>query len=204
MACPTESTFARLQAGVLESAEVAALHRHLDECSSCLELAGILGCMQIGGTDSKVSESTAAIPKRPDWTTVAATRASDTPQTLAVMALSRLHLSLTAGWMAISESGRRPGGSPALGPLESNLPLALGIYFAVLGFGGLVACVVAIWSIASERHWSASFTRRYAIVSMLTVVLAPLGFCLLAALHRSHRSRANLVIEVSRYTDSPK
>ncbi len=190
MACPTETTFAKLQAGVLESVEMAALHRHLDECSLCLELAGVLGCVEVGGVDSGSSESIRTTPKRLEPSTLTASRASGTIQTLAVMAVSNLHLSITAVWMALSESGRPPGGSVALDPLESSLPIVLTIYFTILGFGGLVACLVGVWSFVTERKWSASLVRRYAMLSMLTVVLAPLGFCLLTALRRCERSRA--------------
>lgn len=185
MACPTETTFAKLQAGLLDSIEKAALHRHLDECSSCLELAGILGSIDPNRMDTGASVPSETAPGRHAPSLHAVRHTSAMLAGLSVMAVSNLHLTVTAASIALRAAADASEVPIASLDLASNLRFATSIYLAAMGFGGSVVCLAAIGGLYAERPWSERLIRRYALISMLTAVLAPLGLWLLLALRRA-------------------
>src|SRR5512145_1573372 len=184
MACPTETTFATLQTGRLDPIEAAALHRHLDECSCCLELAGILGSIDPGRVDTAASISATTTPKRRALSFHRFHATTGTLATLGVTAVSNLHLIATAFSTARRAVGGMSGSPSAHVSLASTLPFGLSVYLLALGFGGFVACCAAIGGLEADCLWSERLVRRCAIISMFTVVLVPLGVCLLLALRR--------------------
>lgn len=190
MACPTETTFAKLQAGLLDSIEKAALHRHLDECSSCLELAGILGSIDPNRMDTGAFGSTDTVPRRYALSLHAVRPAHGMLAGLAVMAVSNLHLTVTAASIALRVVAGIPEVPSASVGLAANLRLAASIYFVAMGFGGSIVCLAAIGGLYADRRWAKRLIRRYALISMFTVVLAPLGLWLLIAL--GHARTPNL------------
>ena len=190
MTCPDENVFAQIQAGLLDAAEMAQFHRHLDECAVCLELAGILGCLHDDDLEldapnlSKYLKRTSTPSERVFRSSrpQVATSAHGGRQILlvshGVMLLTHAYSSfivLPVFWLAFRASVSFTGGHFGIWSVHMVwLP-----YVLIWGsLGPMLACLILLGMLTPSR-WARPAARLYAVVSLPTLFLVPLAICLL-------------------------
>ncbi len=195
MTCPDENMFARVQSGLLGAAELAAFHRHLDTCPECLELASLLGCMD-------PSDSPVQYPENPKVS--AALREDSNPGVRDLPA--KIHgryrnarlaaVSVTFVCHAYSSFVLLPllwqafRADVAQGILGHWVLRYVWLPFTLAwGSAGLaIATAVLFASLFMTRQLGLA-VRSYALLSILTGYLAPVGVCLVLAGEWEQRNR---------------
>ena len=200
MSCPDEETFARVQARSLSPAELADFHHHLDNCPACLELAAVLGCLydvERARPGDSVGENNIRQP---------ASGQADYAVRLGIMAhrLQSQESKIASCAMTLAHAYFCLSTTPMIGmpfgpaPLETSIVGKLGyfghfvsLYVGLWCLAGLVWACVACWALLTRRRWARLALRSYAVLSIPTIVLAPLGVCVLFALRRPQNYRLN-------------
>ena len=186
MTCPDENEFAQVQAGLAGASKVADFHHHLDNCPECLELASLLGCMDGMNEPIQRRSSNEALTQsligsvfpgklRPR-SKISKRRRRPLLAALGVTFLCHAYSSavlLPPLWQAFRADV--PQGILSYWPLRViGLPFTL----AWGSVGLLFAGVVLYASLFMPRPPRLAL-RVYALVSLLTGVLAPVGLCLI-------------------------
>lgn len=183
MGCPDENVFARVMSGLLSSAELVAFHEHLDGCPACLELAGVLGCIDnrtaLGQRLSDPNNPTqnASATAHP---VVNAGRSSRRPgrsiTALTTLCLCHAYSSFTLLpplWEAF-RANARPQSLALWGLYRIGLPFVL-----VFGSLGLLLSVLAVCHALFTGRPATLTVRTYACLALATGFLAPLGVVVL-------------------------
>jgi hypothetical protein len=205
MSCPNEETFARMQAGLLSHIESENLHRHLDNCPACLELAGVLGCIANSAsgsdgsdadsekrvrsaTESKMGHSSRGVTNGP-----LGDRSRDCVLAQGVLALAHGYFTLAVVplFWRVFMAGSEP--ASVLTQLGS-LGRIFGTYVVVWGLSGLLWALVGCVGLLTKRRWAHAAVVGYAVLSMPSIVLVPLAICVLVAIKR--RTAARLLRDV--------
>jgi hypothetical protein len=203
MICPDENTFARVQAALLSADEMAEFHRHLDDCPACLELAGALGCLYdtepaLGGEQlGQGKRGRSPVPElalRSATTGTATRERQHSRESLvalgtAVAAHAYFTLALVPiFWRAwLAKSAPEPL-LPQLAPLGS-LQFVVVTYVIVWGLAGLLWAAIAWVGLLSRRRWARVAVVSYAWLSLPSLLLAPLAWCVIAALKQQTANR---------------
>jgi hypothetical protein len=187
MSCPDENTFASLQAGLLSPREMAEFHLHLDRCQACLELAGMLGCL-----DDTKSVRTAnagqdgpypppSLADAPRLTTQSRRPARECVVALGAATLAHAYFSVAMTpifWRA----AKTAGGNVVFTNLFGGFSPVATLYIELWGAVGFVWACVAWLALVTGRRWARMAAASYAVLSLPTIVLAPLGICTLVTL----------------------
>lgn len=185
MGCPDENVFARVMSGLLSSAELVAFHEHLDVCPACLELAGVLGCID-NHTALGQQQSDPSIPTQSVSATAhpvvnagpSSRRPSRSITALTTLCLCHAYSSFTLLpplWGAF-RANVRPQSLAQWGLCHIGLPFVL-----VFGSLGLLLSVLAVCHALFTGRPATLAVRTYACLAMATGFLAPLGVVVLVS-----------------------
>ena len=198
MTCPDEDTFARMQAGLLESNELANFHRHLDQCPACLELAGVLVGVY-GDTPGRIVEGIAErnVTKSSDPQSADGALSHLAPPSrrskAAFCAMTLAHayfgLSIVPVFLRTTQAS---GPSRLLAGVFGVFSPVVTDYIVMWGFVGFAWACVGCWALLTNRRWAVVVGRGYAVLSLPTIILGPLSLCLLVALQRP-RNRSQIL-----------
>jgi hypothetical protein len=193
MTCPDENVFARVQASLLGASEVSAFHLHLDNCPDCLELASLLGCMDGMNEPIQRRSSNEAITQslkelafpgklRPP-SMVSNRRRRPLLAALGVTIMCHAYSSILLVpplWQAFRADVTQ--GIFSYWPLRDIwLPFTL-----VWGSVGLLFAGVVLYASLFMARSPRFALRGYALLSLLTGVLAPVGLYLIVASRHFH------------------
>jgi len=194
MSCPDEETFARVQARSLSPVELADFHRHLDNCAACLELAAVLGCLYDGEATPQgesVRESNIGQPAvvERDYLVMPSNkprrvRARKSHVALLAMTLAQAYFSFSLAPALWWSSGATPTQAFFVEKFGHFGPIAT-LYLSLWCLVGLVWACAACWALLADRRWTLVAARSYAIMSLPTIVLAPLGLFVIVAFPRT-------------------
>ncbi len=202
MSCPDEDTFTRMQAGLLSPSELVTIHRHLDICPACLELAGVLGCLYDAGsapegTDVRkenVAQSTLPRPKHPSAAVGVASESREqfweSLVALVSITLAHAYFSLSIAPIVWRASGAA-GSQDVIANVFGQFAPIVTLYVKLWGLVGLVWAGVGCWGLLTSRGWCRWATRSYAVLCLPTIVLAPLGLCVLLAFRQPRNESRN-------------
>lgn len=198
MTCPDENTFARVQASMLNADELVDFHRHLDTCPACLELAGALGCLYdaeppVGGEFVEQGQRVrSSLPEldtpsvSPRVTAHARQYSRESLVAFGMLTAAHAYFSLALvplfgrAWLGKPKPENVLPQLAALGSLQ----VAVVTYVIVWGLAGLLWAAVGWLGMLRQRRWAQAAIAVYAWLSVPSMLLAPLAWCVLAALQR--------------------
>jgi anti-sigma factor RsiW len=159
MSCPDEDTFARFVEGLLGPEAAAAIERHVDGCARCADLAAEFGRSYATNVGQPIASERGLAPLA-----------------LALAAVAQL------AWALLL---RRAGA-----PLHDLLPPALAAaYLRYAAFWAPVGTGVALGAalgLLGRWRWARWLAVGYALLSLPSVVMTPIG---LFVLHAGRRAR---------------
>jgi hypothetical protein len=200
MSCPDEDTFARLQAGLLSHAESANVHLHLDSCPACLELAGILGSIRDStsgpnGAEADFEKRVQAGPLRKTDHSNASVATGLLRSKANDCVLAQGALTLAHGYFAIAmvpifwQGLTAEAESASILSQLGSMRLVVSTYVVVWGLAGFLWALLGCAGLLTTRRWTYTAVAGYALLSIPSILLAPLAGCVLVALRRQEVAR---------------
>lgn len=175
MPCPDDDTYAELLQGTLPPERAAELEVHLDGCPACTDLVLELG--KVYGPTRPPAPSLAPVeegaPRSP---------LLDLEVGMAVTHLVWGGLTAPLAWRTLLDPA-----SPLAAPSSPFWLLAIGGYVLVWAPTGALCAVAAAIGLALRRRWAVPLAGLHAVVSLPSLVLAPLGGLVLREVARHHR-----------------